>query len=224
VTIDVTLDVMLKGVDLVANTALLTLGGKMGYENKLLGMRRLESYGFSIDTSDPRSTLTVLRRVLNTQATFYNRNKHNYLLKCVWDGDSLVEGISPDEQDRQLVSQVKSSLTAGAGQDLDGAGEKIQVILKSKSVFKADVLVEDTDASAKEKISRKLEAELSTAPVVVHTLGTRWQLALAADADEDARALAEEIVVTERRDRGLLLNPNYQGHRFLGVEKIDLTG
>jgi hypothetical protein len=28
--------------------------------------------------------------------------------------------------------------------------------------------------------------------------------------------------VTEKRDRGLLLNPNYQGFRFLDVEKMEL--
>lgn len=222
-TIDVTLEVMLKGVDLVANTAMLTLGGKMGYEDKLLGLRRMDSFGFTIETNDPRQTLATLRRVLNTQATFYNRNKHNYLLRCGWGEEEFVDGISHKEQDQQLAAQVRSSITAGSERDFIGNKEKIQVILKDTSVFKTDILVEDIDASAKEKISRKLEDELSTAPVVVHTLGTWWQLAVAADSDEDARAIAREIVVTERRDRGLLLNPNYQGFRFLGVEKIELT-
>jgi hypothetical protein len=223
VTIDVTLDVVLKSVDLVANTAMLTLCGKMGYKDKLLGLQRLDSFGFSIETKDPKQTLTTLKRVLNTQATFYNRNKHNYLLRCSWDGEEFVEGIPPEEQGRELTAQVRSSLTTGSGRDFNGADEKNRVILQDTLVFKTDVLVEDVDSSAKEKISRKLETELSTAPVVVHTLGTWWQLALAADSDEDARALAREIVVTERRDRGLLLNPNYQGFRFLGVEKIELT-
>lgn len=222
-TIDVTLDVMLKGTDLVANTALLTLCGKMGYQEKLLGLRRLDSFAFSIETDDPQRTLTTLKRVLNTQATFYNRNKHNYLLRCVWGGDEFVDGVSAQEQNHQLAVQVRSSITAGPGRDFIGNDEKIQVILKDTSVFRTDILVEDIDTSAKDKISRKLEGELSAAPVAVHTLGTRWQLAIAADSDEDARAIAREIVVTERRDRGLLLNPNYQGFRFLGVEKIELT-
>ncbi len=214
---------MLKGADLVANTAMITLCSKMGYERKLLGLRRMDSFAFSIETDDPQKTLATLRRVLNTQATFYNRNKHNYLLRCAWDGEEFVDGISPLEQNHQLAAQVRSSITAGSGPDFIGNEEKIQVILKDTSVFKTDILVEDIDTSAKEKISRKLEDELSAAPVVVHILGTWWQLAVAADSDEDARAIAREIVVTERRDRGLLLNPNYQGFRFLGVEKIELT-
>ncbi len=222
-TVDVTLDVSLKGVDLVANTAYLTLRGKMGYGDKLLGIRRFDAHAFRIESRDPGRTVVALKRVLSTQSTFYNRNKHNYFLVCRWDDGVIREGVSPREYDRQLVAHVEASLVGAAAKDFRGEDVENQVILKEVPVFRTEVLVEDLDPSAKEKISRKLETELSTAPVVVTTLGTCWHLAIRAHSPNDARAMAEEIAVTEKRDCGLLLNPNYQGFRFLGVNRIDVA-
>jgi hypothetical protein len=221
--IDVTLDVSLKGVDLVANTAFLTLHGKMGYEDNLLGIRRFDAYAFRVESGDPESTVVTLKRVLATQAIFYNRNKHNYFLTCRWNGGDIREGVSPGDHDRQLAVQAAAGLRRGAEKDFDGEDVENRVILKKIPVFRTEVLVEDLDPSAKEKISRKLETELSTAPVVVTTLGTCWHLAVRAQSLKDARAVTEGIVVTEKRDSGLLLNPNYQGFRFLGGGRMDVT-
>ena len=81
----------------------------------------------------------------------------------------------------------------------------------------------DLDPSVKGGLSEKLENELSTGPVVVTTLGTLWHLALRAESKEEAEAVTREIAVTEKRDRGFLLNPNYQGFRLVAVEKMELV-
>lgn len=221
-TIDVSLDVSLKGVDLVANTAFLTLRGRMGYEDKLLGVKRFDTYAFRIDTDDAEDTVKALKRMLSTQSTFYNRNKHNHFLVCRWEGGETSEGVPPDEYRRHLVAGAGSGQTGQAGKDLDGKDEKNRVIFEDVPVFRTKVLVEDLDPSAKDKITRKLETELSTAPVVVTTLGTCWHLAVRAPSSMEAKAIAEGIAVTEKRDRGLLLNPNYQGLRFLGADRIEV--
>jgi len=227
VTIEVTLDVFLKGVDLIANTAFLTLRGKMGYGRNLLGLKRLESYAFAIESDDPESTVATLKRVLSTQSTFYNRNKHNHILRCRWDGGEASDGYGPEECRRRLDAHARETVTAAArasSEDFDSQQGTSRVMLEGVPVYRTEVLVEGLDPSPKTAMARKLEEELSTAPVVVTTLGTTWHLALRAETDEGARAVTEEIAVTKRRDSGLLLNPNYEGHRFLAIEKIELAG
>jgi len=222
VTIGVALDVTLKGIDLVADTAFLTLRGKMGYHHNLLGIKRLDAYEFSFETGNPPETLSKLKRFLNTQSLFYNRNKHSFSLRCRWEGGGLDEGMSIDHPHRQLVAQTRKSLAEARPEDFRSIGDKSRVMFSNVPVFRTEVLVEDLDPSVKGNLARKLEAELSTAPVAVSTLGISWHLALRAGSGEEARAVTEEIAVTEKRDRGLLLNPNYQGFRFLKAERMEL--
>lgn len=221
-TIGVALDVMLKGIDLVADTAFLTLRGKMGYDHNLLGIKRLDAYEFSVDTGNPPETLSKLKRFLNTQSLFYNRNKHNFSLRCRWEGGGLDEGTPVDHFYRQLVLQARRSLAEERPQDFRSIGGENRYIFNNVPVFRTEVLVEDLDPSVKGNLARKLEAELSTSPVAVGTLGISWHLALRAGSGEEARAITQEIAVTEKRDRGLLLNPIYQGFRFLKAEKLEL--
>jgi hypothetical protein len=213
---------MLKGIDLVADTAFLTLRGKMGYHDRLLGIKRLDRYEFRIETGNPPETLSKLKRFLGTQSLFYNRNKHNVSLGCRWEGGGLDEGVSIDHCHRQLVAQARGSLAEGVAEDFRSIDDKSRVMFNDVPVFRTEVLVEDLDPSVKRNLARKLETELSTAPVVVTTQGTCWHLALCADSGDEARALTEEIAVTEKRDRGLLLNPNYQGFRFLTADRMEL--
>jgi hypothetical protein len=222
VTIGVALDVTLKGIDLVADTAFLTLRGKMGYGDKLMGIKRLDAYEFSFETGNPPETLSKLKRFLNTQSLFYNRNKHNFSLRCRWEGGGLDEGTPISHFHRQLVAQTRNSLGEARGEDFRSTGGESRVMFSNVPVFRTEVLVEDLDPSVKGSLARKLEVELSTAPVAVATLGISWHMALRAGTGEEARAVTEEIAVTEKRDRGLLLNPNYQGFRFLKAERMEL--
>lgn len=222
-TIEVSLDVTLKGIDLVADTAYLTLRGKMGYEDKLLGIKRLDAYAFRFDTLNPPESLARLKRLLATQTLFYNRNKHNFSLRCRWDGGRLDEGVSADHSHRQLANQVERTLASGRPENFDGTKSEIRVMLQKVPVFRTEVVVEDLDPSVKGGLSAKLERELSTGPVVVTTLGTLWHLALRAKTRDEAEAVTRDIVVTRKRDRGFLLNPNYQGFRLVAAETMELV-
>ena len=221
--IEVSLDVMLKGIDLVADTAFLTLRGKMGYQDNLLGIKRLDAYVFRFDAGNPPETLSRLKRLLNTQTLFYNRNKHDFSLRCRWEGGGLEEGVSVDHSHRQLARQVRRTLAGVPSENLRSIEGETRVMLKNVPVFRTEVVVENLDPSVKTGLSQKLETELSTAPVVVATLGTLWQLALRAASTGEAEALTRQIVVTEKRDRGFLLNPNYQGFRLLAAETMELV-
>lgn len=223
--IDASLDVMLKGADLVADTAVLTLRGKMGYASRLVGVTRSDAFEFRIESRTPSQTASAFKRFLNTQTLFYNRNKHHFSLRCRWEGGGLEDGVAADRGARELAARVRRVLASESSQeperDFRGGEPGSRVILTNGTIYRTEVLVEDLDSAMKDNMARKLEGELSTAPVVVSTLGIRWCLALRADTPEGARAMAEEIVVARRRDRGLLLNPNYQGYRFLCAEKME---
>jgi len=88
------------------------------------------------------------------------------------------------------------------------------------------VLVEDDDISARESIAAKLTQGLShsegtnDATVTCHNRATTWWLALATTTEDAARKMAQEITITDRRDEGLLLNPNYQHAEFISVQPI----
>jgi hypothetical protein len=208
--LDVSLQVVLKGVDLVASTAYLTLVDKMGYADKLLSLIRLNSYAFAVDCEDAEKTLATLRRTLSVRTIFYNRNKHNYFLRCSWDGGEHSEGFPPEGVYRRLGAEAAGRVNERRGKELDSQAGGGRVILTHAPVFRSEVLVEDTDSSARFALARRLESELATAPVVVSEMGTRWYMALQISSEAQAEAVTREIVVTKKRDRGLLLNPNYQ--------------
>lgn len=86
-------------------------------------------------------------------------------------------------------------------------------------------MVEDDDPSPKRMVAGKVTRDFerfsgAAARVVCHHRATLWWLAVAASDAADARQMAEEIVVTTRRDVGLLLNPNYQHAEFVSIEEI----
>jgi hypothetical protein len=219
---DVTLLVFLKGVDLVAGTATLTLVDKMDFGGILLGLKRLESYRFTMDSDEPDTVVAALRRVLATQSRFYNRNKHNYLFECSWNSRREAQGITREEMDRRLVAEMTRQMDLRSSEDFDRKKAGKKVILYDVPIYKADVLIEEKGTSAKAKLARYLEAETGSERVTVSELGTRWWLALRVDTEEEARSITERIVISDRRDRGLLMNPNYQHQRIISLEEMTL--
>ena len=219
-SLDIRLRVALKGIDPLINTAYITLTGKMGYSDNLLALNRLESYEFTVGCTDAASTLQRLRDFVSTQTIFYNRNKHNYFLDCRWDGNHHTEG-TPIDRLESLADQAARWGQIDEPQDLNGQATPPRVILSDNPIYRAEVLVEDIDTAARRLLAEKLETELSTTPVSVSELGTRWHLALRVGSEEEAKRVTREIAITEGRNRGLLLNPNYQRYKLLSLGKID---
>ena len=192
--LEVRLDVTLKGVDLVASTAYLTLVDKMGYEGKLLGVKHGTRFEFAIDCDDASQTAQAIRALFASRSYFYNINKHNFYLDCRWDGGSLSDGNPVEES------------------QLSGTAEG--------TTYVTEVLIEDLDESEREELGHRLREELGVEAVRVPVLGTVWYLTLRADSPQAARELTDEIVVTTKRDRGLLLNPNGQSHQIIATEAV----
>lgn len=219
--VEVTIDVSPKGVDLIAGTAFLTLVDKMGYAGRLLAIQRLDRCGFFFETEEPEAVIERFRRFAATQSIFYNRNKHNHFMKFAWQGERIETGYSPRLLLRALAADARRRLERGATENLNGNPDQVRAILGDASVYWAEVLVEEAGPYSKASLARRLESELSATPLEVDVLGTCWHLAILATTREDANRMAEDIVVTGKRDRGLLANPNGQQHRILGLEPLD---
>lgn len=224
--IDARLFVGLRGADLSASTAQLALVQKMGFGDRLLGLRRFDFFHLTIETgAPPEATIDSLTATLARQSTFYNRNKHMYSLECRWDSEVHVEG--PSHAD--LAGRFGQALGTrrGSGIDFDGkAGTKADIVNESP-VFLVEVFVQDDDSAARDGIAAKLTRELSApdgpGPVTVRCPGRAivWWLAIASSSEQAAVDTAKQIAVTRRRDQGLLLNPNYQRAEFVSAGRIE---
>ena len=226
VVIDARLLVGLRGPDLTASTAGLALVEKMGFGDRLAGLKRWDFFQFVLEAAaPPEAVIDGLKKTLARQSTFYNRNKHMYSLECRWDSETHVDGPAHAE----LAQRFGQSLgtRAGAGIDFDGkAGIKADIV-KESPVFLVEVFVQDDDSAARDGIAAKLTRELSApdgpGPVTVRCPGRAivWWLAIAAPSEQAAVDTARQIAVTERRDQGLLLNPNYQRADFVSAGRIE---
>lgn len=216
--IDARLLVWLKGSDLFASTAFLTLVGKMGFTDRLAGVKRFDYYRFRIAgraaDADAGGAVTALKAVLDRQSTFYNRNKHGYMLDCEWSEGHTVEGPSREDIRSRWLDELSKSLEFKGVTNFDGNNSSKRVIFNKFEGFIAEVMVEDEDPSAKESVAVKLQSGLGGTTVTCVNRATLWWLALYAETEVEARGLAKEIAVTTRRDSGLLMNPNYESAEF----------
>jgi hypothetical protein len=226
--IDARLFVGPRGADLAASTAQLALVHKMGFGDRLLGLRRFDFFHLSIESgATAEATIEALTATLARQSTFYNRNKHMYSLECRWRGGERVEG--PAHQ--AMVSGFAKTLSIRAARqarlDFDGKKESKVSILNESPAFLIEVFVQDDDTAGRDAIAAKLTRELTASvgrgSVKVQCPGraTVWWLAVTASSEEDAMATARQITVTRRRDEGLLMNPNYQSAEFVSAGRVD---
>src|SRR5678815_5721160 len=93
--IDARLFVGPRGADLAASTAYLALVHKMGFGDRLVGLKRYDFFHLVIESeATAEKTIEALTATLARQSTFYNRNKHMYSLECRWRGGERVEAVS----------------------------------------------------------------------------------------------------------------------------------
>lgn len=225
--IDAQLLVWLKGTDLSASTAFLTLTDKMGFAGRLGGIKRfdyfrlaLESAGGGALQAPAAEVVTALKGALDRQSTFYNRNKHAYMLECSWGDGRHREGPSRGELQTRWATEISKYLQHKQLTNFGGKTPPDGDILNEFKGFLAEVLVEDEDPSARDSVAAKLHGGLGGTAVSCTHRGTLWWLALRVPTRDVAETLSREMVVTSRRDSGLLMNPNYQSAEFVAVKEF----
>lgn len=225
--IDAQLMVALKGADLAAGTAEIALRDKMGFGEQLIGLKRFDYFNFQIDSpAQPDATIDALQRILDRQSTFYNRNKHVYSLSCSWEGGSLELGVVRGELRQRWLDHVCKRYADKDVTDLIGKELSKKAIFEDYGRFLVEVLVEDDDQQARTSVAAKIRGGLDDygetrgAEVKCRNRATVWWMAIYAPDTEAARAVARDMTVTTRRDRGLLMNPNFQSAEFVAVEPI----
>jgi hypothetical protein len=226
--IDARLFVGLRGADLAASTAYLALVQKMGFGDRLLGLRRYDFFHLAIESgAAAETTIEALTATLARQSTFYNRNKHMYSLECRWDGGERMEGPAHREMASGFAKILGIRASRQVGIDFDGKKESKVSIVNGSPAFLIEVFVQDDDTAGRDAIAAKLTRELTASvghgSVKVQCPGraTVWWLAVAASDEEEALATARQITVTRRRDEGLLMNPNYQSAEFVSAGRVD---
>lgn len=226
-TIDAQLLVWLKGTDLFATTAYLTLVGKMGYGDRVAGIKRFDHFRFEVaagspaeSAAQPEVVIAALKGVLDRQSTFYNRNKHLYSLRCEWGSSSHLEGPETADIRRRWIGEISKTLQNQRVADLGGKYTPDQGIFNEFKGFLAEVWVEEEDPSARESVAARLRGGLGGFEVSCTRRATLWWVALCVPSREAAAALAREIAVTTRRDSGLLMNPNHQRADFGSVTEF----
>ena len=226
--IDAQLLVWLKGTDLFASTAYLTLVDKMGFADRLAGIKRFDFFRLlmepagsqAADSDDPEAVVASLKGVLDRQSTFYNRNKHAYSLECDWGNARHLDGLAPQDLQARWRGEISKTLQNQQVADFDGKNSPGRFIFNEFKGFLAEVMVEDEDPSARESIAVRLESGLGGIDVTCANRATLWWLALRAHSRDEAVALARDITVTTRRDSGLLMNPNYQSADIVSVKEF----
>jgi hypothetical protein len=218
--------VFLKDADLVATTAFLTLTGKMGYAETLLGLKRFDYFKLTLGRrpdEDPEAVIGGLRRVLSSQTTFYNRNKHHYLLSCSWNGGSASHGTDLELARRKLATDVSKAFEYEKDRNLRVQRAADRIILRDKPVFLASLLVQEIEPAGRRALSGKLSEDLSGRSIDFIDKGVMWWMAIRTPERSQAKQVLEEMTVTVKRDKGLLVNPNYQSYRVISVAELDLN-
>ena len=118
------------------------------------------------------------------------------------------------------MTEVSNSLQNNDVRDFGGKDSPKPVIFNGFNGYVAEVMIEEEDPSARESVAAKLQSGLDGTEVSCINKATLWWLVLRVQTQNEADTLAREIVVTTRRDSGLLMNPNYQNAEFVAFTEI----
>ncbi len=193
--------VRLKVIDLVAQTAWMTLTEKLDFSSDLQGVVRYQYWGFDAEGESAEKVIEDIDRVVRIDSSFTNQNKHLYLLK-----------VAGDPSDKEGVSTGDLPL----GRDYP-VHEGAKGIAKGHRRFACDLLIRETRADRAEGFVSKLESRLECTKVSKMKAGEVWRLIVDASGDEEAVKKVEDMAVTRSRREGVLLNPHYQISELIGI-------
>ena len=232
--------VRLKVIDLVTQTARITLAEKLNFAGTLRGMTHYWYWGMEAEGVDATSVLAEIDRVIRLDSAFTNQNKHLYRLTA---GAGLVTGDLALEKDFQVPavpspapaadaakgpSRGTASTGAGAlkgavaGTAGTGAGTLKGAVAGTAGtgLFAFDCLVRERRRDRESGFAERLNARLKGAKVSNMKYGEVWRLIVGAPSEKAALGEVEKMLVSRSRREGLLLNPHYQEYEIIATTRV----
>lgn len=184
--------VRLKVVDLVVQTAWMTLTEKLDLGGELVGLARYAFWRMELEGPDTGRMLAEVDRVIRMDSAFTNQNKHVYLLEI--EGGPSAGGLAL-EKDYPLMAE-------------DG---------DTHGAYAVDCLVRELTTAREEGYRDRLNTRLESVQATGVVAGEVWRVLVRAKSERDAIERVEAMAVTRSRRQGLLLNPHYQRFEILAV-------
>ncbi len=224
--------VRLKVVDLVAQTAWLTLTEKLDFAGRIHGLLRYFYWGCTAGGS-VETILDEIDRAVRMDGAFTNQNKHSYRLMIVENtvdrGIPFDNGEMPslDVETRELSSPVETreepspALCRGdlpiehdyaLHGDVGGAAPG--------GLFALDCLVRERDGDREVGFADRLNGRVRGVVVSGMKAGEVWRIIVSAGSKTEALKTAGRIAVTRSRREGLLLNPHYQRLELISAASL----
>lgn len=183
--------VRLKVIDLVTQTARITLEEKLDFGGALAGLTHYWFWAMDAEAAGADAALEEIDRAVRLDGAFTNQNKHFYRLETAGGaarGDLALDRDYP----------------AGGGAGL----------------FALDCFVSEKDPGRAAGYAERLNARLRGAAVSGMRCGEVWRVVVRAADERAAREIAERILVSRSRREGLLLNPHYQSYEILAAKRL----
>jgi hypothetical protein len=187
--------VRLKTIDLVAQTAWMTLTDKMGFADDICGILRYSCWIMEAEGESAGAVSEAIDREIRMDSVFTNPNKHLYSLAVSSGGDGVATGDLTIDRDFPRT---------------DCGGR----------IFACDLFVSEQGGGKDEGYASRLNARLEAAKITGMKSGEVWRILVRAEDAEEAARKVEEMAVTRSRKHGLLLNPHYQAFEFIGTAEI----
>jgi hypothetical protein len=233
--------VRLKVIDLVTQTARITLTEKLDFADDLRGMMHYWYWGMDAEAADARSALAEIDRVIRLDSAFTNQNKHLYRLSAGTDlalGDLALErdypAVGADTSTPGPVAKPPMGPSAEvsapeapradipAEESIGGFATGFRAGMSA--LFALDCLVREKRPDREIGFAERLNARLRGVAVSHMKCGEVWRLVVSAPVERAALEAAERMLVSRSRREGLLLNPHYQTYEILATTRLDAGG
>jgi hypothetical protein len=185
--------VRLKVIDLVAQTARITLVDKLDFGERLRGMTHYWYWAMDAEGEGERAILDEIDRAIRLDGAFTNQNKHLY---------RLAGGAEPPRGDLALETDYPAAGASGG------------------TAFAVDCLVRELRPDREAGFAARLGGRLRGVKVSNMRCGEVWRIAVRATSEKAAIAEAERMLVSRSRREGLLLNPHYQRYDIIGTKRL----
>lgn len=205
--------VRLKVVDLVAQTAWLTLTEKLDFSGRIHGLLRYSYWGFTAE-GDGASIMDEIDRAVRVDSAFTNQNKHRYRLMIVENtagrGVPLSDGEMAFTAPGMLEQPPPASCRGNLRLEHDYALHAETAVTEPDDLYALDCLVRERNGERETGFTDRLNGRVGGVGVSGMKAGEMWRIIVSAVSDAEALQTVERIAVTRSRREGLLLNPHYQ--------------